>query len=199
TRNVLGQDIADLDQQVMPPALFQLGFQLIGLVEMILDRALVAAGDKYHMGNAGSDRLVHSVLNEGLVHDREHLFGGRLGRRQKAGAQARDGEYGFGDSSQFTTSSLCVVAFSCRRATLAAPLRSAQERQASLPFRTCSPDRPRPRRSRFSWKRCRLLSRPRPGCARPLLPARGSAMSRSTRMSCRPEWYAGLSSSAPSI
>src|SRR5690242_3253711 len=71
---------------------------------MILDRAFVAAGDKYHVGNAGGNRLIDCILDERLVDDRQHLFGARLGGRQEAGAQPRDGKYCFGDSSQFTTS-----------------------------------------------------------------------------------------------
>jgi len=39
--------------------------------------------------------LLHAVLNEGLVHQREHFLGLRFGGGQKAGAEPGGREYGF--------------------------------------------------------------------------------------------------------
>ena len=62
---------------------------------MVLDRALVAAGDEDHLGDAGGGGLLDRVLDQRLVDDRQHLLRARLGRRQEAAAEAGDREYGF--------------------------------------------------------------------------------------------------------
>ncbi|MNY74992.1 hypothetical protein D3C86_2141580 [compost metagenome] len=58
---------------------FQLGFQFIGLVEVVFDGALVAAGDEDHVGDAGRDGLLHRVLDQRLVDDGQHFLRLRLG------------------------------------------------------------------------------------------------------------------------
>ncbi|MNT68636.1 hypothetical protein D3C72_2068860 [compost metagenome] len=55
---------------------------------MVFDRALAAAGDEDHVADAGLIGFFHGVLDQRLVHDGEHLLGGRLGGGQEAGAQA---------------------------------------------------------------------------------------------------------------
>src|SRR3989442_15400692 len=67
----------------------ELGLQLVGLVEVILDGALVAPGDEDHLGDARRGRLLHRVLDQRLVDDRQHLLRARLGHRQEAAAQDR--------------------------------------------------------------------------------------------------------------
>ena len=42
--------------------------------------------------DAGRIGLFDGVLDEGLVDHRQHFFGLRLGGREKAGAEARDGK-----------------------------------------------------------------------------------------------------------
>ncbi len=64
---------------------------------MVLDDALVAAGDEDEMLDARLARLVDDVLQDGTVDDRQHLLGNGFGRRQKARAEAGDGENGFAD------------------------------------------------------------------------------------------------------
>ena len=64
---------------------------------MVLDGALAAAGDEDHVGDARGDRLLHRVLDERLVDDRQHLLRRGLGRRQEARAEAGDGKDGLGD------------------------------------------------------------------------------------------------------
>ena len=76
---------------------FQLGLELVGLVEMVFDGALVAAGDEDHFGDAGRDRFFDGVLDQRLVDDRQHLLRLRLGGGKEAAAQAGDGKDGFTD------------------------------------------------------------------------------------------------------
>jgi len=62
---------------------------------MVLDHALVAAGHKNEMFDAGFPGLVHDILNEGLVDDGQHFLWHCLGGWQDAGAETGDGKYGF--------------------------------------------------------------------------------------------------------
>ena len=72
-------------------------FQLELAVEMILDDALVAAGDEDEMLDAGLARLVDDVLDQRPVDDRQHFLRHGLGRGQEPGAEAGDGKNGFAD------------------------------------------------------------------------------------------------------
>src|SRR4029453_16608550 len=62
-------------------------FQLPGTVEVVLDRALAAAGDDQDVFEAGPYRLLDDVLDRRLVDHRQHLLGLVLGRRQEARPQ----------------------------------------------------------------------------------------------------------------
>jgi hypothetical protein len=75
-----------------PLALRQRVLELELAVEMVLDDALVAAGDEDEMLDAGLARLVDHVLDERPVDHRQHLLRHRLGGRQEPGAQPGDGE-----------------------------------------------------------------------------------------------------------
>ena len=66
---------------------------------MILDRALVAPGDEDEVLDAGVARLVDHVLDQRPVDHGQHFLRDRLARRQKAGAEARDGKHGLADGS----------------------------------------------------------------------------------------------------
>lgn len=81
-------------QQFGLAGLLQFHFQLVGLVEVVGDRALGTASDKDHAGDAGFARFFDSVLDERLVHDRQHFLGNGFGGGQKAAAQAGHGEHG---------------------------------------------------------------------------------------------------------
>ncbi len=85
-------DIADYLEQL----LFALGFervlQLKRYVEVILNGGLAAAGDDDDVLNAGMHGFLDAVLDEGLVHQREHLLGLRLGGGKKSRAQSCGGE-----------------------------------------------------------------------------------------------------------
>ena len=65
----------------------ELGFQLIGLVEMVLDGALVSPGNENQVGDARLRRLLDRVLDKRLVDDWKHFLRARLGDREKAAAQ----------------------------------------------------------------------------------------------------------------
>jgi hypothetical protein len=61
---------------------------------MILDHALVAPGDENKMFDPGVARLIHHILYERAVDDRQHFLGQRLGGGQEARAESGDGEDG---------------------------------------------------------------------------------------------------------
>ena len=82
-----------------PPAQFQRLFQLDLAVEMVLDHALVAAGDEDEMLDAGLARLVDDMLDDGPVDDGQHFLGHGFGGRQEACAEACDGKHGLADGS----------------------------------------------------------------------------------------------------
>jgi hypothetical protein len=72
--------------------------ELVGRVEVVLDRPLLAAGHDDDLLDAGADRLLDGVLDDRLVDERQHLLGRRLGRREEAGAPAGGWEDGFADA-----------------------------------------------------------------------------------------------------
>ena len=75
----------------------QRGVEFEHPVEMVLDHALVAAGDEHEMLDAGLPGLVDHVLDQRLVDDGQHFLRHRLGGGQDAGAEAGDREDGFAD------------------------------------------------------------------------------------------------------
>ena len=78
-------------------ALAQRALELELAVEMVLDHALVAAGDEDEMLDAGLARLVDDVLDQRPVDHRQHLLRHGLGGGQEAGAEPGDRENGFAD------------------------------------------------------------------------------------------------------
>ena len=87
-RQLLGEEF----QRVVLLALEQRHFQLELAVEMVLDDALVAAGDEDEMLDAGLAGLVDHVLDQRPVDHRQHLFRHGLGGRQEPGAEAGHGK-----------------------------------------------------------------------------------------------------------
>src|SRR5581483_5120458 len=81
-------DLLHLLQLVDLVAGLQVVLQLEGAVEMVLDRALAAAGDDQDVADACPHCLFHHLLDGGLVHQREHLLGLCLRRREEARTQA---------------------------------------------------------------------------------------------------------------
>ena len=85
-------DMARLDaahefEQLLLAARFEFGFDLVGLVEVVFDRALAAARDEDHFGDAGRHRFFDRVLDQRLVDDRQHLLRACLGRGEEPGAE----------------------------------------------------------------------------------------------------------------
>ena len=75
----------------------QRGVEFEHPVEMILDHALVAAGDEDEMLDARLLGLVDDILDQRLVDDGQHFLRHRLGGGQEAGAETGDREDGFAD------------------------------------------------------------------------------------------------------
>ena len=69
-------------------AVTQGAVQLVLDIEMILDRALVAACHEDEMLDSGGARLIDDMLDHRTIDDRQHLFGDGLGGGQKTGAQS---------------------------------------------------------------------------------------------------------------
>jgi hypothetical protein len=84
-------------QQVGFSALFEHAFELVADVEVIFDGLLAAAGDDENLIAAGGHGFFDSILDDGLVHQREHFFRLGFGGGQEAGSEAGGGEYSFGD------------------------------------------------------------------------------------------------------
>ena len=93
TRLVLGKQL----QVGGLAALLQGHFEFELAVEMVLDHRFVATGHKDEMFDAGFPRLIHDMLDQRAVYDREHFLGHRLGGRKKPRAQAGHGENSFAD------------------------------------------------------------------------------------------------------
>jgi hypothetical protein len=68
-------------------------------VEMVLDDPLVAAGDKYEMLDSGLARLVHDVLDQRPVDNRQHFLRHGFGCGEEPGAQPGDRKHGFANGS----------------------------------------------------------------------------------------------------
>ena len=87
----LGQvrDVPDLAEHLDVALLLEQVLQLVGGVEVVLDRALLAGGDDDHLLDAGGDRLLDGVLDHRLVDERQHLLRLRLGRRAGSGFPSR--------------------------------------------------------------------------------------------------------------
>ncbi len=67
-------------------------------VEMVLDDALVAAGDEDKVLDPGFARLVHGILDERSVDDCQHFLGHGLGGRQETGAETGNWKHGSSDA-----------------------------------------------------------------------------------------------------
>ncbi|MNR54716.1 hypothetical protein D3C85_1749490 [compost metagenome] len=71
--------------------------QFVADVEVVLERALAAAGHDGYFAEAGVQGLFNAVLDERLVHHWEHFLWHRLGGRQEASTVTGGGEQAFLD------------------------------------------------------------------------------------------------------
>ena len=76
---------------------------------MVLDHALVAAGDEDELLDARRARLVDDVLQDRPIDDGQHLLGDRLGRGQEARAEARDRQHRFANGSFHASETLLPI------------------------------------------------------------------------------------------
>ena len=97
--NPPGQYVADQLQLFVLAGALQLLLQLVGLVEVIGDGVLVAIGDENQGVAARFDGLVHRVLDQRPVDDRQHFLGDGFGCREKTGTEAGHGEHGLAYTS----------------------------------------------------------------------------------------------------
>ena len=65
-----------------------------GMVEMILNGGLVAAGDEDEFLDASLGSLLHRILDKRFVDDRQHFLRHGLGGRKEAGAKSADRKNG---------------------------------------------------------------------------------------------------------
>ena len=85
-------DVADLPEHLDVALLLEQVLELVGEVEVVLDRPLLAGGDDDDLLDPGGDGLLDRVLDDRLVHQRQHLLGLRLGGREEACAPPGGGE-----------------------------------------------------------------------------------------------------------
>ena len=83
-----GMRAAHQGQQLFLVRGLQLALELVSRVEVVLDGTFVAAGHKDHVADACGIGFFHRVLDQWLVHDRQHFLGLGLGRGQEASAQS---------------------------------------------------------------------------------------------------------------
>ena len=91
------RDLADLLELLFLAARFEKAFELDRDVEVILDRVLAAAGDQEDVVDARRDRFLDAVLDDRLVHQRQHFLGLRFGGREETRAESGGGEDSFSD------------------------------------------------------------------------------------------------------
>ncbi|MNE49657.1 hypothetical protein D3C80_1441930 [compost metagenome] len=91
------QQLADTNQVFFLVGALDLVFQFIADVEVVLERALAAAGNDGNFGQASVQCFFNPVLDQWLVHHRQHFLGHRLGCREEARAVTSSREQAFLD------------------------------------------------------------------------------------------------------
>ena len=80
-------------------------FELIGVIEVILQCALVAARHEDELLDTGGEAFLDRVLDEGAVDDGQHLLGHGFGRGQEPGTETSDRQDGFTDTLRHASTS----------------------------------------------------------------------------------------------
>ena len=73
-------------------------------IEVVFDGTLAGMGHQHDVADTGGDRFIDDVLNNGAIHDGDHLLGNRLGCRQTASAETGHGQNGLADHGAFLVS-----------------------------------------------------------------------------------------------
>ena len=76
---------------------FERVVQLVAVIEVILDRRLAPAGHEDEMLDTGGACFLERILNDRLVHHRQHFLGHGLGGGQHPGAKTGHRKHGFAD------------------------------------------------------------------------------------------------------
>ena len=87
----------DANQVLLLVGALDLVFELVAHVKMVFQRTLAATGDDGDLVEASLECLFNPVLNQWLVHHRQHFLGHCLGSRQEARAVTGSGEQAFLD------------------------------------------------------------------------------------------------------
>src|SRR3974390_1324925 len=93
-----GQHFREQGELGLLAAFHQGELELQLTVEVVLDHALIAAGHKDHMVDAGLLGFVHHRLDQRPVDHGQHFLRHGLGSWQEAGSQTGDWENGFTDT-----------------------------------------------------------------------------------------------------
>lgn len=88
------RNMPDLVKDLPLAAALEIFFEFERAVEVIFDRTFSSSGNDDDVFDAGCDGLLHDVLNQRLVDQREHLFGRGFGSGEKACAQSSSGNNG---------------------------------------------------------------------------------------------------------
>ena len=97
TIHIVGLDVVNELQQLAFVAPLQLVLQLESGIKMVANRPLVAPCHKDHFPNASRIGFLHRILDQWLVHDRQHLLGNGFGGREKSCSQSTDRKHRFAD------------------------------------------------------------------------------------------------------
>ncbi|MNN07741.1 hypothetical protein D3C81_1205720 [compost metagenome] len=97
--HALGQHMPNQLQLFQLAGALQLLLQLVGFVEVVSHRMLVAIGDEHQRVATRLDCFIHRVLDQRPVNDRQHLLGNGLGRGQKSRPEACHWKYRLFDTT----------------------------------------------------------------------------------------------------
>src|SRR5687768_12821694 len=94
-------DLAHTAQHLDVALRFEQVLELVRMVEVVLDRPLLAAGDDDDLLDAGADRFLDAVLDDRFIDKRQHLLWLRLGSGQKPCPPTRGRKDSFSDAQRY--------------------------------------------------------------------------------------------------
>ncbi|MCY1428207.1 hypothetical protein D9M71_440830 [compost metagenome] len=170
------QQATDADQVFFLVGALDLVFQLVADVEVVFQGALAATGDDGDFVQAGIQCLFDAVLDQWLVHHRQHFFGHGFSRWQEASTVTGCWEQAFLDHiSPCKAVRVRVSAQSNQAAsTLQCPALAnrCQHREIILPIVPCGSAQAiaQPLMHSRDWRKCTAFYRPEPVTIRPSPP-----------------------------